>query len=87
MQQYFQIHGASLSYLVFVVIEEIATNDLCMGQNLDVSAHFVLQSLAIALVGEEQAHPVAFVTTGESWVRTWKIIICRVFISNRAKSM
>ena len=62
MQQYFQIHGASLSYLVFAVIEEITPNDLCMGQNLDVSALFVLQSLAIALVGEEQAHPVAFVT-------------------------
>ena len=33
-----------------------------MGQNLDVPGLFILQRLLVALVGEEQAHPVAFVT-------------------------
>lgn len=62
MQQFFQFHRTSLSYLIFAVIEKISPNDLCMGQNLDVPAFFVLKSFAIALVGEKQAHPVTFVT-------------------------
>ena len=33
-----------------------------MGNNLDVPVLFILQCFLIALVGEEQAHPVAFVT-------------------------
>ena len=51
-----------LPKLVFVVVDQISPNDLGMGDNLDVSVPFVRQGFLIALVGEEQAHPVAFVT-------------------------
>ena len=48
--------------LFLMVVDQISPNDLGMGQNLDVSVPFVRQGFLIALVGEEQAHPVAFVT-------------------------
>ena len=43
-----------------MVVDQISPKDLDMGQNLDVPILFVLQSLAIALVGEKQAHSVTF---------------------------
>ena len=51
-----------LPKLVFVVVDQISPKDLSMGQNLDVPGLFILQRLLVALVGEEQAHPVALVT-------------------------
>ena len=53
---------AFLPKLVFVVVDQISPNDLCMGKNLDVPVLFILQRFLIALFGEKQAHPVALVT-------------------------
>lgn len=51
-----------LSDLVFAVIMQVSVNHFGMGENADVAALLVFQSLLVAAVREIQAHPVTLLT-------------------------
>ena len=53
-----------LSDLVFAVIMQVFVDHFGMGENADVAALLVFQSLLVAVVREIQAHPITFVTHG-----------------------